>query len=205
MIEIELKFKIPADAQRQFQETLEALPSVQKIGHIVNADTYYDTTSLACFQQTVFMRIRNHTHLEVKYHEQPDPAHISCIERAFPLQSEAPQLKEMHALCARFIPGWQETDTIEEALRLNALIAFAHVVNRRTQYTYDNLTLCIDHVEGLGDFFEIETLCKEETEIRQAQTQQQNFVSDLAFPGLQLSRSGYVEQWLHLHLPQVYQ
>lgn len=205
MIEIELKFTIPADAQGQFRATLEAQPSVQRLGHVVNMDTYYDTAGLACFQQALFMRIRNHAYLEVKYHEQPDPAHVSCVERTFALQSEPLALKEMHALCARFIPGWQEAETIEEALRLNALIAFAHIVNQRTQYICDNLTLCIDHVEGLGDFFEIETLCKEDTETRQAQAHLHHFVSDLAFPGLQLSRSGYVEQWLDLHLPQVYQ
>jgi len=140
----------------------------------------------------------------VKFHEYADPAHRHCTERVFPLPSDPLLMKEMNALCSRFIPGWYAAATIEEAIQINSLMEFVHIENRRTQYAYEDLTLCIDHVEGLGDFLEIETSCEERADIRRALARLQSFVSDLAFPALQPVWSGYVELWLRLHLPQVY-
>jgi len=59
-------------------------------------------------------------------------------------------------------------------------------------------------VVGLGNFFEVETLCAQEAEIAQAQAQLQAFVSSLALPSLHAVKIGYVELWLRAHLPQVY-
>jgi hypothetical protein len=60
-------------------------------------------------------------------------------------------------------------------------------------------------VEELGDFFEVEIHCEEETKIEQAIKKLQDFVASLAFPALRPVEVGYVELWLRLHLPQVYQ
>jgi len=76
--------------------------------------------------------------------------------------------------------------------------------SRETQYAYESLTLCVDSVEGLGDFFEVETHCEEETKIGQAIAKLQDFVTSLAFPALRPVEVGYVELWLRSHLPQVY-
>jgi hypothetical protein len=150
------------------------------------------------------MRIRNQTHLEVKYHEHDDPAHMHSTERVFPLGSELIQVKEMNSLLSRFVPKWREAETIEKAIDINDLMKFAHIQNRRTQYGYKELTLSIDQVEGLGHFFEVETCCEKETEVEQAIANLRNFVALLSFPRIQPVEIGYVELWLRLHLPQVY-
>jgi len=59
-------------------------------------------------------------------------------------------------------------------------------------------------VEGLGDFFEVETHCEEEIKIGQAIAKLQDFVASLAFSALRPVKVGYVELWLRSHLPQVY-
>jgi adenylate cyclase class IV len=205
MIEVELKFKMPRESRTLLQAKLDTLPFVRGLGHINNLDTYYDTADFDCLQQAVFIRIRNHAQLEMKFHEHADPAHMHCTERVFPLKSEPPLMKEMNILCSRFISTWRKADTVEEAIRINGLMEYAHIANRRIQYTYENLILCLDYVEGLGNFFEVETSCEDRTQIGQALARLQSFVSNLALPALQPVWSGYVEQWLHLHLPQVYQ
>jgi adenylate cyclase class 2 len=204
LIEVELKFEIPSGARMLLQTKLDAMLA-RPLEQVDNVDIYYDTASFDCLQQAVFVRIRNRTHLEIKYHEHADPAHTHSTERVFPLKSGPLLVKEMNIRCSHFIPGWQEADTIEEAIRINGLTEFARIEKQRTRYAYGNLILCVDSVEGLGDFFEVETHCEEETKIGQTIAKLQDFVASLALPALRPVEVGYVELWLRLHLPQVYQ
>src|SRR5260370_13236615 len=154
----------------------------QPLGEVDDADIYYDTASFDCLQQAVFVRIRNQTYLEIKYHEHADPSHMHSTERVFPLNSRPLLMKEMNVRCSHFIQGWQEAGTIEKAIHLKGLTEFARIHKQRTQYAYENLILCVDSVEGLGDFFEAETHCEEEAKIGQAIAKLQDFVASLAFP-----------------------
>jgi adenylate cyclase class IV len=205
MIEVELKFEIPARARTLLQARLAALPSVRCLEYLSHVDRYYDTEHFECLQQEVFLRIRNNRRLEIKFHESADPAHTHCTERLFPLQAEPSFVLEMNALCARFLPQWREAETIEEAIRVNGLLEFAHLVTLRTRYACEDLILCLDDVEGLGDFFEIETACEEPTQVEHALARLHSFVCDLAFPSLQLVHTGYVELWLRCYHPHIYQ
>ncbi len=204
MIEVELKFEIPSDTRLLLQAKLDAMLA-QSPGQTENVDSYYDTANFDCLRQAVFVRIRNRKHLEIKYHEHTDPSHLHTTERVFPLESEPLLVKEMNTQCSHFIPRWQQADTILEAIRMNGLREFARIEKRRTQYAYGDLTLCVDSVEELGDFFEVEAHCEDEAEIGQALASLQDFVASLAFPALRPVEVGYVELWLRLHLPQVYQ
>jgi adenylate cyclase class IV len=204
VIEVELKFEIPQRSRAQLSVWLDGLPAVQRLADVTNIDTYYDTTNFDCLQQAVFVRIRNRACLEIKYHEYADPTHMHSTERVFPLQSEPLHVSEMNRLCSHFIPAWRPASDVEEALRVNNLTRFVRIENRRTSYIYENITLCVDHVEGLGDFFEIETQCEQGAEISQARATLQTLISGLTFPDLCPVRIGYVELWLRSHLPQVY-
>jgi adenylate cyclase class IV len=204
MIEIELKFELLPGSWTQLQTQLGAIPLVRLVGRVNDVDIYYDTASFDCFRQAVFLRFRNHARLEIKFHEDDDPDHMRSTERAFPLESGPQLVQEMNALCARFIPNWQAVSTVEEAIRANGLVELARIKKQRTQYTYKDLILCIDRVEELGDFFELETHGQEGVETGQAIARLQDFVSKLALPDLQPVRIGYVEMWLRRHLPQLY-
>ena len=204
MIEVELKFALPADARAPLQARLDALPSLQRRMPVENVDTYYDTSNFSCLQQAVFLRIRDSNRLEIKYHEQDDPAHTHATEQEFPLMAEAFVMQNLNTLCSRFISHWRNADTIEDALVMNGLTAFVRIEKRRTRYVNEQLSLCLDQVAGLGDFFEAELLCADETGIERAQAQLEEFVAGLALPSLSVVRVGYVELWLRSHLPQVY-
>ncbi|QBD78252.1 CYTH domain-containing protein [Ktedonosporobacter rubrisoli] len=205
MIEVELKFKLPLEAQAYLRSKLLALPSCQKSEATDIDDIYYDTPDFACLQQAVFIRIRNHAHLEIKYHEQDDPAHAHCTEQVFPLPADPTQLKAMGELCTRFLPTWREAGSVEEILKSNGLRAFIHLKNQRTRYRYKHLVVCTDRVEGLGDFLEVETHCQVESEVEAARASLQDFIAELSLPSLHAVRVGYVELWLRQHLPHVYQ
>ncbi len=202
MIEVELKYEIDPAYRMQFQAILDAV--AQRVRHFDNVDAYYDTASYDCLQHAVFMRIRDHAHLEVKFHEDADPAHMHSTEQVFPLRGGPRCMKEMNVLCSRLVPGWREAKSVEEAMRINGLVEFVVIKKQRTQYIYQDMVLCLDHVEGLGNFFEIETGCEREAGTDQAVARLERFVSGLALPVLRPVRVGYVELWLRQHLPQVY-
>ena len=204
MIEVELKFALPTDVRAVLQTRLDAIPSLQRLAPVENVDTYYDTSNFSCLQQAVFLRVRDYARLEIKYHEQADPSHTHATERLFPLTLEASMMHDLNTLCSRFIPDWQEADTVEAALAINGLTAFVHIEKRRSRYISERLNLYLDQVVGLGDFFEVEMLCSDETGIEQAEAQLHAFIADLALPALSAVRVGYVELWLRSHLPQVY-
>lgn len=198
MIEVELKFKLTADSLPTLEEYLATIGTAR---HLQNSDTYFDTSAFDLLRQAVFVRVRNQQRLEFKFNEQAAPAHIHCTERVFSLAPEPRQAEEMNYLFSSFLPDWQEDCTVREALHRNGLIELAHIENRRVEYTCENLLLCVDQVEGLGNFLEIETQCEEGSEIAQAVSRVQTFAAGIM--ALQV-HIGYVELWLQKYHPYAY-
>jgi adenylate cyclase, class 2 len=199
MIEVELKFETTPAAWPQLEKQLA---TTQFVRHLRNSDIYYDTANFDLLSQAVFVRVRNHARLEFKFNEQAASAHTHCTERAFSLVPEPGSAQEMHTLFSRFLPGWRCAETVSEALSHNGLIELARIENRRVQYTWENLVVCVDQVEGLGEFLEIETQCNEESETHQALARLEHMAAGLAVRQI---RIGYVERWLQKHHPQAYQ
>jgi adenylate cyclase class 2 len=198
MIEVELKFAIAPASRARLEKYLATIGFAHRLH---NSDTYYDTPAFDLLGQAVFVRVRNQQRLEFKFNEQAAPEHLSCTERAFSLASEPRQLAEMNSLFAGFLPRWRTAGTVNEALHENGLIELAQIKNRRVEYIYENLVICLDHVEGLGDFLEIETQCAEESETRQAIEQVQGFASGVEARQVHV---GYVELWLQKYHPYAY-
>lgn len=199
MVEVELKFRIlPTD----WPKIREKLGSMQFLGRSENDDTYYDTQGFDFLQQAVFVRVRNQRLLECKFNERADLAHVQCTERVFPLEPELHQAEHMNALFRHFYPLWQDAMTVEEAIRKNNLCELACIKNTRKQYGSENLVACVDHVEGLGDYFELETQIDMGKDTSCAVAKLQGFVADLALERVPV---GYVELWLRLHHSEAYQ
>lgn len=198
MIEVELKFAITPDSRAWLETYLETVGCARSLR---NSDIYYDTPSFDLFSQAVFARVRNGQRLEFKFNEQAAPEHLFCTERAFSLTARPRQVAELNSLFAGFLPRWQAVSTISEAILENGLIELARIENRRAEYRYENLVVCVDHVEELGDFLEIETQCEVESETPRAIEQVQAFAAGLEARQVHV---GYVELWLQKHLPRAY-
>ena len=198
MIEVELKFAIAPDARARLETSLGTLGCGRRLH---NSDIYYDTPSLDLLSQAVFVRVRNEQRLEFKFNEQAAPEHLFCTERAFSLTAGPEQVAEMNRLFAGFLSRWQAAHTVSEALYGNGLVELAHIENSRAEYRYENLVVCVDHVEGLGDFLEIETQCEVESETPRAIEQVEAFAAGVEVRQVHV---GYVELWLQKHLPGAY-
>ncbi len=204
MIEVELKFQLPPQVQKHLREQVDFLPSVRLISSTEQVDHYYDTTNFTCLQQAVFLRVRNQTQLEIKYHEFADPLHTHASEQVFPLLAEPTQVAALNDLCARFIPGWQNAGSVQEALARNGLVEFARISKQRRQYSYKHIFLFLDQVDALGNFLELESFCEEEQEVKHTEAELRAVLSDFFLPWLRPISIGYVELWLQRYLPQVY-
>lgn len=198
MIEVELKFEIAPESRARLVNYLATMRFARRLQ---NSDTYYDTPALDLLNQAVFVRVRNRQRLEFKFNEQAAPEHLYCTERVFSLASRPRQVEEMNSLFAGFLPGWHMASTVGKALHENGLVELARIENRRVEFTYENLVVCVDHVEGLGDFLEIETQCAEGSEMRQAVAQVQAFAAGVEARQVHV---GYVELWLQKYHPGAY-
>lgn len=198
MIEVERKCALTPEGVSTLQKYLQEMTPQ---GVTQQTDSYYDTPNWDLLHQAVFVRVRNAQTLQIKFDEEgSDKQHIACIERVFSLAGALPE--DAHQLMQRFLPPWRSTSTFAEAVRVNALIELARIVKTRSTYTDGNMLVMLDHVEGLGDFVEVEIQCEEHEDTSEARARLEAFIAPL---GAQPLTAGYTELWLRHHRPEAYQ
>lgn len=197
--------ELTCEATPAVQERLQAyLRDREPDGIMVNDDRYYDTPEATLYEQAVFARVRaNGTTrtLQFKFDEPgSDQQHIRCTERAFPL-SEEPLPDGVHALFAHFLPAWKPASSWSAVCVANHLGELTRICNTRHLYHLEQMTLCLDHVEEVGLFVEVEVLCEEGEDTQQARARVRQFVERIG--GIPLS-AGYVELALQRNKPAIY-
>ena len=199
MIEVELKCALFPQLLPKLRERLQHM---MFDGIVHNVDRYYDTPRFDLLQQAVFVRVRNEHRLEFKFNEKSEKAHRQSTEHVFSLLPDPNAREKMNALFTRFLPNWSASSNFSEAVTKNNLTELACINNTREVYVDDRLHLSIDHVEGLGDFLEVEMQCEEDGDTSEALALLHKFIADL---DLQHISVGYVELWLRMHNPPAYQ
>ena len=198
MIEVELKFALPQGTREKLQEKLQ---SMEFVGAVHNSDVYYDTAEFDFLRQAAFVRVRNGSLLQIKFNESAEKVHGQVTERTFPLPPRSDQAAEMNSLFRKFLPGWHDASSFEEAVLNNRLIELVHLENEREVYSSNSIYASVDHLESLGDFLEIEADYEEGSDTSSAVDTLLSFIAGL---NLQRIKTGYVELWLRIHNPQAY-
>ena len=198
MIEVELKCELPLEAEARLRNKLQQM---KFHGSLHNFDIYYDTPGFDLFKKAVFVRLRNHEYIQFKFNEKGDQAHVQSKEYAFPLVATPDVIEQMNRMFSSFLPSWNSSDNFEAAIRQNNLIVLASIDNKREIYSLGEMTLSLDHVEGIGKFLEVEIICQEGTDTEETLAHLKRFVLDF---DVQPVAIGYVEMWLCVHKPHVY-
>src|SRR5260370_12775004 len=198
MIEVELKCKLFPELLPKLQERLQHMTFA---GTAHNVDRYYDTRRFDLLQQAVFVRVRNAHQPEFKSNEQGEKEHRQSTERVFSLFPDPDALEKMNALFTRFLPNWSASSNFSEAITKNNLTELACINNTREVYVDGAVHLSIDHVEGLGDFLEVEMQCEEDADTTEALALLHKFIAHL---DLQPINAPHVELFLRIHNPQAY-
>src|SRR5215469_5958734 len=176
MIEVELKCELSPKVLPKLQERLQHM-TFDGTAH--NRDKYYDTPQFDLLQQAVFVRVRNDQQLEFKFNEQGETAHRQSTERVFSLFPDPGTGEKMNALFTRFLPHWSASSNFSEAVTKNNLTELAYINNTRAVYVAGAVHLSIDHVEGLGDFLEVEMQCEEGADTSETLALLHKFIADL--------------------------
>ena len=199
MIEIELKCELSPQLLEKVRQKIQGM---QFRGTVYNHDVYFDTPTWDLLRRAVFVRVRNDQRIEFKFNEDASQEHKLAVERVFPIQPSPADLDRLNSLFAYFLPTWMPAISFEDALMKNHLVQLVSINNTRESYADEHIGLSIDHVKGLGDFLEVETLCEEGADLTQAQARLQTFFADLHVEHIKV---GYVELWLHKHNLEAYQ
>jgi len=198
MIEVELTCSLTPEGLPKLHEKLRGMTPQ---GVTQQTDMYYDTPIWDLLRQAVFVRVRNKSHLQVKFDEEgSDKKHVECVERTFSLEGPLPA--EAHDLLVRFLPNWRAAATFPEAVTENSLVELVCLRKTRSTYSDGRVIVALDHVEGLGNFVEVEIQCEEGEDTSQARAVLERFVQDI--PAVPL-KAGYTELWLQRHNPAAYQ
>ena len=131
MIEVELKCELFPELLPKLRERLQYMMFA---GTAHNVDRYYDTPRFDLLQQAVFIRVRNDHHLEFKFNEKGEKAHLQSTEHVFSLFPDPDALEKMNALFTRFLPNWSASSNFSEGITKNNLTELACINHTREVY-----------------------------------------------------------------------
>ena len=155
-------------------------------------DVYYDVDTRALFMRGVFVRIRDELYLDVKYNsDDDDNRHLICEETRYQLPTRPTEIRELASFLAQFgLSSSGHPTTLDELFKQTGLARWVTLAKHRTTFTQPGVELCVDEVEDLGRFVEIEV---SESELAE------RYVGWAAEKGLRHLPVGYVELYLRQH------
>lgn len=189
-IEYELKAWAPP------KEKLERLLSDFKNQGInkFQEDVYFDTIDKKLYKLGIFIRSRNGEIVEIKFNpNNEDSSHLDCEETRFELplsQSGVSALKSFLDQFVTFDPDTIDQENIQTILQSLGLYKFVTISKRRKIYSKPGVEFCIDSVENLGEFIEIESIDQDLSKKYQDWANSE---------GIKIIPVGYVELYLRKH------
>ncbi len=159
-------------------------------------DIYYDSPDGKLFKQGIFIRLRDNSTIDFKFNkddflsDRPEGEHTSCSELSFlyPLKTsefskfcEILKFLKLEVLNECNFEAFMEKNKIEKSIT---------ILKNRKKFKKDQMVVCIDEIEGLGTFIEIEALVDNDLEIHKTKEIIDSFLTpDLDFVRL---TTGYV-------------
>ncbi len=156
MIEVEFKFQVLDE-----NEVLEFLKKLEFVSEKRGMDVYLDTAEGNLFKKGIFVRIRDGESLDFKYNLEQN-WHEHCDEHSFILPLE--NISGVNDNCK--ILGLVEVKKdLEEFKVKNNLMESVVIDKKRKKFKDEEFEYCLDFIEGLGLFLEIEAEGTEKSEI----------------------------------------
>ncbi|NWJ53058.1 MAG: CYTH domain-containing protein [Bacteroidetes bacterium] len=157
-------------------------------------DVYFDTEQKDLFKHGVFIRIRNGKLAEIKYNpNKSDSSHLDCEETRFELPFTLSGISALRVFLEQLgisDKGIINQDDSLSVLKSFGLYTFVTISKKRTVYTKPGVEFCIDFVEDLGRFIEIESVNQELSNSYQKWANNE---------GIKPIPVGYVELYLRQH------
>lgn len=179
MIEAEMKCKIQ-DKDAVFRKLLSL--GFQEDFHVKETDTYFDNEQGVIRNGDSALRIRETIDLS-------DGKRLSMIT----FKGKKMDLTSMTR--PEFETEVESADTMEAILNaLGYRTVQPVVVKERTQYSLERMHACLDTVDGLGDFLELEVMVETESERDDALIRMEDMLETLGFSLSDTTTTSYLSQ-----------
>lgn len=163
-----------------------------------NRDVYYDTEDGSLFKSGIFLRNRNSYKLEFKFNKDDfiskslSGSHSYCSEHPFNLPLIDGDKDRLNQVLDLLGLNKVNVCSLEELLNSNNLIESININKVRKSYFSEEYgyEICIDNVDGLGNFLEIEYQAKENEDITSILKNMDEFLVSL---NLSYLTAGYAE------------
>lgn len=165
-IEIELKFEI-----LQPDEVNAFVKKLSLVGEKRIVDVYLDTQDGGLFKRGIFVRLRNHKTLDIKFNKediykttQEDLAHTHCDEVSKLLPLSAADLSSINETLQYLGLAAMSSPSIDEFKQHNHLVESVIIDKQRRTYKAADFHIDIDIVKDLGGYLEIEYMTNEKAD-----------------------------------------
>ncbi|MBW2963483.1 CYTH domain-containing protein [Candidatus Woesearchaeota archaeon] len=193
MIEVELKFQVLDE-----EEVKIFLKDLEYVSEKRIVDVYLDTVEGDLFKKGIFIRVRDGKKLDFKYNLEDDDRHEHCDEHSFVLPLG--NISGVNSNCK--ILGLKEIEkNFEEFKEKNNLINSMTVDKVRKKFKDEEFEYCLDKVEGMGLFLEIEAEGKEGEDLEAIKAKMREKLKGL---DLKKITTGYNEIYWRKHNFELY-
>ena len=176
---VEVEIKLPIKNKEIVEKSLEKLGFV-KAGLVREEDVYFDNESSRIRENGEALRVRKVTNLAT------DESETRITFKGKKLDQVSMTRKELET-------GVSDAEVciqILEAIGYQAIPP--EVVKTRQEYTFENVTACIDQVQNLGDFLELEILIEEDENKENALLQIEKILQRLGYTLKDTTRTSYL-------------
>ena len=179
MLEAELKASLGDLAAEELADRAAALGFLP-VEQVRETDVYFNGTERDFRRTDEALRLRSVRRL-------PDGPWESLITY------KGPKLDRVSNARTEYETGVSDGGTAQELLEALGYRPLAEVNKVRRTYRLDQVTLCLDQVQGLGGFLELELLVPGEEQREAAVERLLALLEELGIPRDQLSRRSYLE------------
>jgi hypothetical protein len=114
--------------------------------------------SRTLFEYGVFLRIRDSGKLDIKFNPDPeDIEHVVCQETRFSFPMGREEIEQLRGFLSQFGVSCEgRFGSLDDYFRAVGLGEWVRIAKRRKLYRREGVEFCVDDVDGLGRFVEIE-------------------------------------------------
>lgn len=175
---IEVEIKLPVCSRQSTEQKLVGLGFEE--GHLVKESDIYFTSDARDFKKTdEALRIRRCENL-------------TTGESAAVLTYKGAKIDKISMTRKELETGIEDADVCREILSSIGFRPFFPVNKCRQYYHYDHITACLDVVDNLGDFLELEVLVEEEKEREEALQQIEEILEKMGRSMAETIRTSYL-------------
>ena len=180
MIEVEIKVLV--------LDVFELVQQMKKIGFtesksVKESDFYFDNESSQIKTCDAALRIRSCENLKDNTSE-------------FFMTYKGPKMDRISMTRNELEMKIEDMDTAKDILMSLGYIRIYPVIKERKYFYMDQVTACLDQVENLGDFLELEIVVVNECEKEQALTKLLDLIKKLGYESKDLIRKSYLSMLL---------